>query len=62
MATMYYDDAADLALIRAKKVGSHWVWIAGTRARAEPSGQRGERASRACRRPAGRVTRRARRA
>ena len=37
MATMYYDDAADLALIRGKKVGGHRLRIAGARARAEPA-------------------------
>ena len=46
MATMYYDDAADLALIQGKKVGDHRLRIAGARARAEPEGQRRQRPGR----------------
>ena len=34
MATMYYDDAADLALIQGRKVGNHRLRIAGARPRA----------------------------
>lgn len=37
MATMFYDDAADLALIRAKKVAVIGYRIAGARARLESS-------------------------
>ena len=43
MATMYYDDAADLALIRAQEGRDYRLRIAGARARAEPAGQRRQR-------------------
>ena len=60
MAKMYYDDAADLALIQGKKVGDDRLRIAGARARAEPEGQRRAASGSACRRRAGRAPRRRR--
>ena len=35
MANLYYDNAADLSLIQAKKVGDHRLRLAGTRACSE---------------------------
>ena len=41
---MYYDADADLSLIQAQEGGGHRLRIAGPRARAEPEGQRRQRA------------------
>ena len=58
MATMYYDSDVDIALVRSRSRGAR-LRIAGTRARAEPEGQRRRRPRRPPRAAAARGSERA---
>jgi len=58
MATMYYDDTADLALIQGRKVAIIGYGAQGACARVEPEGQRRQASASACRPRAARERRR----